>query len=170
MAEPDCRKQLGGEPLKYISVQGPHWLRNDGIVERRSSDGRTLLQHRHVPRESPWVALSAGAVGGAHLALVCEMAWLRADGAVDLTVTACYFDYNKDASNREAALIHDFKHQWPNTRAAPMSSSHPLAAGTRLLLRASAMPAALASRPRTASDPTAWLTASPRLREAWKAG
>ena len=108
MAAPDCRKPLGGEPLKYISVQSPHWLRNDGIVERRSSDGRTLLQHRHVPRESPWVALSAGAVGGAHLALVCEMAWLRADGAVDLTVTACYFNYNGGARNCEAALIHDF--------------------------------------------------------------
>jgi hypothetical protein len=88
MAEPDCRKPLGGEPLKYISVQSPHWLRNDGIVERRSSDGRTLLQHRHVPRESPWVALSTGAAGGAHLAVVAELAWLRADGAVDLTVTA----------------------------------------------------------------------------------
>ena len=109
MAEPDCRKQLGGEPLKYISVQGPHWLRNDGIVERRSSDGRTLLQHRHVPRESPWVALSTGAAGGAHLAQVAEMAWLRADGAVDLTVTAGYFNFNADARNREAALIHDFK-------------------------------------------------------------
>ena len=109
MAEPDCRKPLGGEPLKYISVLGPHWLRNDGIVERRSSDGRTLLQHRHVPRESPWVALSTGAAGGAHLAQVAEMAWLRADGAVDLTVTALYFNFNKDASNREAALIHDFR-------------------------------------------------------------
>ena len=42
------------------------------------------------------------------------------------------------------------RYQWPNTRAAPMSSSHPLAAGTRLLLRASAMPAALASVPRLA--------------------
>ena len=56
----DARKL--GEPLKYITVEGEYWLRNDGVVERRSSK----LLHRHVPAESPWVALSSGAVTMAH--------------------------------------------------------------------------------------------------------
>ena len=108
MAAADARKPLNGEQLKYTAalMQG-YWLRNDGVVERRShfNQGPTKLLHLHVPTESPWVMLSAGAEGGVWGASIVEMAWLRADGAVNIMVTAS----PAPNTNYESSLLHDFR-------------------------------------------------------------
>ena len=102
-------KQFDGELLKYVQVDGPYWLRNDGVVVKRHMRGGSTvagpkagtLSYRHVS-DSPWVMLSAGAVGHEGLGSV-ELAWLRADGAIDLAIDTRSSPY----AGHAAALLHD---------------------------------------------------------------
>ena len=102
-------KPFDGEPLKYVQVDGPYWLRNDGVVVKRHMRGGSTvagpkagtLSYRHVS-DSPWVMLSAGAVGHEGLGSV-EVAWLRADGAIDLAIDTRSSPY----AGHAAALLHD---------------------------------------------------------------